>query len=162
MIAKKMLLWGDKTSQTFCFHRCSISLKRCYNLDLAFQVNPKDRSTFLVSKMCKGFIMKRFAQTEVGIMGEVLQVANRISIHSCCCYYGYHRTSDGFPVMLSRAGILLGQVASRLFPGGSVSVLRRLFNLSNSPHIHITICPVPYRCLTWIVSFNLHGKRCDL
>ena len=53
--------------------------------------------------------MKRFAQTEVGMMGEVLQVG--LASHSCCCYYGYCHTSDGFPAMLSRAGFLLGWLA---------------------------------------------------
>lgn len=44
--------------------------------------------------------MKRFAQTEAGMMGEVLQVG-----------LGYCHTSDGFPAMLSRAGVLLGWLA---------------------------------------------------
>ena len=86
---ENLLLWGDETSRMFCFHRCSISLKRCYNLDLTFQVSPGDRSTFVVSKlslsMCKGFRMKRLAQTGVGMMGEALQVG--LASHSCCCYY---------------------------------------------------------------------------
>ena len=110
---ENLLLWGDETSGMLCFHRCSISLKRCYNLDLTFQVSPGDRSTFVVSKlslsMCKGFRMKRLAQTGVGMMGEALQVG--LASHSCCCYYGCCHTSDGFPAMLSRAGVLLGQVA---------------------------------------------------
>lgn len=153
---ENLLLWGDETSWMFCFHRCSISLKRCYNLDLTFQVSPGDRSTFVVSKlslsMCKGFRMKRLAQTEVGMMGEALQVG--LASHSCCCYYGCCHTSDGFPAMLSRAGVLLGRVARWVLPEGSMSVLCRLFNLSDTPHIPVTVCEVSSRRFICIISLN--------